>query len=400
MFIYIPNRTSGECTHIRPSRARSGFTLVELLVVIAIIGILIGLLLPAVNSARESGRRAACVNNMHQIAVAVASYESGLRQFPQNWGVVSATGSLPTNVSAAGAVNVVGVSWLTAILPNLDNNPLYNQTSLSQPGLLPSVGATFYSVGYQNITGSGVNNPAVLTTVISTFICPSDISTSAPQALITSAPPPPAKTNYKACAGNNWVGGSTYLVWPYPTSPVTVPYTTWPLSNSVGRNAGNPDGIDHGNGIICRGGGTNSYNNPPGNTQQGNPTITTTADLRDGASNTILLGEAVPAWCEWSAWFWFSSSTATCGIPLNYRFSGTPPATPESLASTWLVSDGFASRHPGGANFAGCDGSVHYVTDQIDFAVYQALAAIDDGQTMVPDVNNPNNPPVPVQWPQ
>jgi hypothetical protein len=87
----------------------------------------------------------------------------------------------------------------------------------------------------------------------------------------------------------------------------------------------------------------------------------------------------VPAWSAWSLWFWFDGSTATCGIPLNFRISGT---TPDSLAGTWQVSYGFASRHPGGANFAGCDYSVHYISEQIDPQVYQALATIDGNETV------------------
>ena len=343
---------------------------------ISIIGILIGLLLPAVNAARESGRRAACSNNMHQIALAVSAYESSLRQYPMNWGVVSKVG-IPTTGVTATATGPVGVSWLTAILPNLDNDPLYNQTSLSQPGLLPVAGAHFYALGF---SGSGVNNSQVLSTVVSTFICPSDTSADASAKQELTSTPPPAKTNYKACAGSNWVG-----------------YTGYGLaatSGSVGRNAGSPpDGIDHGNGVICRGGGTTAYTTT--NPQQGDPIVTTNADLRDGASKTILMGEAVPSWSEWSLWFWFDGSTATCGIPMNFRYAGT---TPESLADTWQVANGFASRHPRGANFAGCDYSVHFVTDQIDPYVYQYLATIDGNEAMTtvpPDVQV-----VPVDWPQ
>jgi prepilin-type N-terminal cleavage/methylation domain-containing protein len=369
---FSPVRAAGTAA---PQQEREGFTLVELLVVISIIGILIGLLLPAVNAARETGRRAACSNNMHQIALAVGAYESSLRQYPMNWGVVGTVGALPTtpvNATGSGPADVVGVSWLTAILPNLDNNPLYNQTSLSQPGLLSSVGANFYAVGYEN-NGSGINNLQVLKTPVNTFICPSDTSASAKakQMLTDSANDTFAKTNYKACAGSNWVvsysSASTT-----PGGPVT-----W----GVGRNANNPDGVDHGNGVICRGGAT---------TAGGAPTVTTNADLRDGASKTILMGEAVPAWSGWSLWFWFDGSTATCGIPMNLRMPGT---TPESLWNNWQASSGFASWHPRGANFAGCDYSVHFITDQIDPQVYQALATIDGNESVTQDGST-------VDWPQ
>ena len=340
----------------RPNQRRAGFTLVELLVVISIIGILVGLLLPAVNAAREAGRRSACSNNMHQIGLAVSTYETSLRQYPTNWGVVSSVGTPSPSVNATSS-GPIGVSWLTAILPNLDSGSIYNQTSLSQPGLAagPPAIKNFYAVGYQN-SSAGIDNLQALSTSVSTFRCPSDTSTAAQQMLTAS--PAPALTNYKACAGSNWTAWSEGGV------------SGTAITGARGRNSGSSDGVDHGNGVICRGGAT---------TAGGAPTVTTNSDLRDGASKTILLGEAVPAWSGWSVWFWFDGSTASCGLPLNVRIPGTKP---DSLAGIWQVSYGFASRHPGGANFAGCDYSVHYISEQIDSQVYQDLATIDGNETV------------------
>ena len=93
------------------------------------------------------------------------------------------------------------------------------------------------------------------------------------------------------------------------------------------------------------------------------PIMTGNMDIHDGASETILLGECVPEWCGWSLWFWFDSSTATCGVPLNYQISGVPLA---SNSGDWRDTFGFASRHAGGAKFAGCDASTHFLSSTID----------------------------------
>ena len=237
----------------RPTRRPTGFTLVELLVVIAIIGILLGLLLPAINAAREAAHRAACMNNMRQVVLAVTEFEAGLRQYPTNWGLVTTVG-IPTTGTNSTAN---GVSWFTAILPNMDQAPLYSQTSLSQSGLASTVGLNpFYNLGYTN-SSYGINNPMVLATPIGTLRCPSDGRGNIGNQMLASPGNSAtaltyALTNYKACAGSNWVGYSS--CW-YNVSIAT-------SSGSIGRNAGSMDGIDHGNGVICRGGATTAGGAP------------------------------------------------------------------------------------------------------------------------------------------
>ena len=105
--------------------------------------------------------------------------------------------------------------------------------------------------------------------------------------------------------------------------------------------------------------------------------MTRSVDIRDGASMTFLVGEALPTWCLWSAWFWFDGSTATCGLPLNYRIPGV---SSDTSRATWQVNYGFMSRHKSGANFGMCDGSATYINELIDTATYQALATIDGGE--------------------
>jgi prepilin-type N-terminal cleavage/methylation domain-containing protein/prepilin-type processing-associated H-X9-DG protein len=330
---------------------RTGFTLVELLVVIAIIGILIGLLLPAVQAALESGRRASCINNMKQIGLATKQYETSQRQYPMNWGAVSTVGS-PTN--GVGA-STIGVSWLTQILPYMDGKTLYDQIAMGQA--MNYVG-TYNGIPCNNVTASQ--------TLVKTFICPSDPQTAPFVSTTFGGTGGYGPTNYKACAGMNW---TTSIV-----NGAAGPPVTWPK----GRNFGLSDGVDRGNGIICRGGGTNSGGALPASLNPV-PFTTTDVDVRDGSSKTFLAGESVPAWCPWSLWMWFDGSTASCGVPMNY-FRFLSPPDPLAKAATWQYSYSFMSKHKGGCNFVMCDGSAKLQVDTIDMSIYQALATIDGGE--------------------
>ena len=259
----------------------AGFTLVELLVVISIIGILIGMLLPAVMSAIESARRTQCSNNMKQIALAAHAYETSQKQYPTNWGQVTSPGLAGSNAttlgtsgsptSGLGPGNVIGVSWLAALLPNLDNTPLFNQVALGKDPTLPGTSGAV-SLSHSNAAG-GINNYTVLTTVVSTFLCPSDSQKGhIANQLLDSNSLLEATTNYKACAGSNWGGGSSLTI-----SNSAFQQVYW----TIGRNAFCIDGLDHGNGVICRGGGTSTT---------GAPITTSNQDIRDGASKTFLAG--------------------------------------------------------------------------------------------------------------
>ena len=108
-------------SRLTPTRRLAGFTLVELLVVIAIIAILIGLLMPAVQSAREAARRISCQNNLHQIGVALHSYHSSFRQLPSGW------------VASDRDHHEPGWGWAAAILPQLEQTAAYGQIDFSTP---------------------------------------------------------------------------------------------------------------------------------------------------------------------------------------------------------------------------------------------------------------------------
>lgn len=337
----------------RPNR---GFTLVELLVVIAIIGILIALMLPAVMAARNSALKLQCMNNVKQLSLAAQSYESTQKQFPLNWGVVTTVGEATKNLGA----NTCGQSWLTLLLPAIEAQTLYQQIKLPTPG-------NQVTLSYQN-TDRGINNQDAAHQVVKQFNCPADTHHGTMTA-VSLGSGVYGVTNYKAVAGSNWNQGNFKTCKAERKNPATGnPYG--------GRNAKYYDGLDQGDGPICRNGTTSPQATTP------LATSITFNDVRDGASNTFLMGESVPEWCGWSFWFWFDGSTATCAIPLNYR-TGRLAA---DNVTNWQENYSFMSRHSGGANFGFCDGSGRFISEEIDPDVYRAAATIDGGETVkLPD---------------
>jgi prepilin-type N-terminal cleavage/methylation domain-containing protein len=310
---------------------RRAFTLVELLVVIAIIGILVALLLPAIQAAREAARRAQCTNNVKQLAVAMQNYHDSYKTLPINYG---------QNQQYNGTGN--GKSWLIGILPRMEQQGLYDQIDW-------------------NLPIDSAANAAVASTKVQAFLCPSDGDSSlgimGGRANVGGLNPnnPSGQwgvNNYKAVAGGNWN-------WSDHTG-VSQVSCRWP---------GDANGLDRGNGIICR----NSDN------QVGN--WTNLAHVSDGTSNVLAIGEAVPSWCTHTWWWWFNGATATCGVPLNYRIAQGDGYL-RSQAGDWGRNYSFFSKHPGGAQFALVDASVRFVTNDIDITLYRQLATMCGGETI------------------
>jgi prepilin-type N-terminal cleavage/methylation domain-containing protein/prepilin-type processing-associated H-X9-DG protein len=311
------------------ARRLRAFTLVELLVVIAIIGVLVALLLPAVQAAREASRRSQCSNNIRQLAIAMHNYHDTNQSFPINYRVRG------TN----GQSDYATYSWMQAILPYIEQSNMFNQLTVAGPMSLP-------------------NNLLVANTPVKTFLCPSDgLTRNGIMNNVSDSGGTKAVTNYKASSGAAWN-------WTF----VNTNNMRWP---------GDGNGLLHCDGLIC----SNSYGST-GSTLTSDlmRNMTRFSTITDGTSNTFAIGEAVPAWSQWTWWYCQNATVATCAIPLNYR-KGIDKL--DQYAGQWNRCFGFYSLHPAGANFAMCDASVRFVPDNIDTTSYRALATPEGSDTIL-----------------
>jgi prepilin-type N-terminal cleavage/methylation domain-containing protein len=212
---------------------RRGFTLIELLVVIAIIAVLIALLLPAVQSAREAARRIQCTNNLKQIGLAFANYESTYSIFPL--GAMVGTTSAATsgwgdpNIPGSGSITNNGVSWVALILPFLEQNPVFNSVN--------------FSLSISGESGYTAHFATAWYTKLNMLQCPSDGDQNGfrgvgsgnagnGQDASISPPTPPGGgspmypvSNYGVSFGDNYCIGGLASQYTFPTE---TPISLWP----------------------------------------------------------------------------------------------------------------------------------------------------------------------------
>ena len=305
---------------MRPSRCRhSGFTLIELLVVIAITSILIGLLLPAVQQTRTTAARLSCQNNLKQIGLGLQSFHDANKVFPPGY-LASAPAGDPNFATAPGW------GWAAYLLPYIEQTTVYSQIQDPIRWGIP------------------ITDPRVASAIrvrIPIYVCPSDSAPSAPFAV------------YKL------PGNTSYPITYSEGRPGTLLAAPCSYAACVGRDEdSDADGVTGSGVFYCN-------------------SRTSTADITDGASNTIVVGER--AWANANGvWVGAIPGCAMVFGPSNPCLSAISGGMPNSpiyappmlvQAHAHLVNpmtdgdgglDDFSSYHPGGANVLFADGSVHF----------------------------------------
>jgi prepilin-type N-terminal cleavage/methylation domain-containing protein len=329
----------------RNKRWNAAFTLVELLVVIAIIGVLVALLLPAVQAAREAARRSQCTNNLKQIGLGVHNYESGKKELPYN----RYSGNYGISDSFWGGAQVNGPgapcrawSWLSTILPYIEQGAVYERADIPTKPLAAN-------------TAIGLVIPA--------FHCPSD-------ELQNADPLYRARTWY--ILGTEYVGMTNYDGVMGSQSNVA------PFAEPNVDGGGSEPWLN-GNGVMA----IFAWQSPLG-----------FQNVEDGTSRTFMAGEQAfeasrancftEGKCYGLGYSWAHSveASATAAIEPNYAVPGQPSLDPMVDTLPYRSQFGFNSMHPSGLSFVYVDGSVHFINEDIDLGVYRAMATIKGGETL------------------
>jgi len=332
---------------------RHAFTLVELLVVIAIIGVLVALLLPAVQAAREAARRVHCQNNLKQLGVALHNYYSARKEFPPagaNYGWCFGANSRIKPIEF-----VLNHHGLLLMLPYLEGNTLYEKVDFSQA---TSNFLLYNAVPLPDVSAVASGNAEVVSQQLSVFTCPSDIGD----------PLLPAAGSYGIGSGSSQGVKTNYDF--SVLQPASHQCDAWRHQFQTERMI--PDDIT---GIPPR---------TPIRRMFGENSDTTIAMVEDGTSHTVAMMETLFDVANGPALAWGYRGLYMYGIdlPTNGINRWNDPDTEDPRPSQ-LASWGFpGSLHPGGLNVLMADSSVHFVSEDMDRITQSLLSRMADGQVV------------------
>jgi prepilin-type N-terminal cleavage/methylation domain-containing protein/prepilin-type processing-associated H-X9-DG protein len=320
---------------MRPSRP--AFTLVELLVVIAIIGVLVALLLPAVQSAREAARRSQCQNNLKQLSLAMLNYEDTFKTLP----------------GGVGRYGCCWGTWMVRVLPYLEQGALGN---------------IYVNSDGNDATGqryNGATNRQVTTKRIKALTCPSDFP-NAPLNEITNH-------NYGVNFGN-----TSFFQLPLTVGGVTTSFQGAPFSAYPGSTGGD--------------GPVNAAEARTFTDLYGRPIRM--AEITDGTSNTVMVAELIQgqrnalhgfSWWGNGAGFvtFLAPNSKSPDVLVGGICAATDPRNPPCTTTGTVTAPRMAatrSRHPGGVQAAYCDGHIGFVPNNISFVTWNAIGTSQGGE--------------------
>jgi len=321
---------------------RKAFTLTELLVVIAIILVLLGLFLPAVQSVRESARRLQCQNNLKQVAIGLHNYHDSIRVLPPAY---------PGGFDPF--LDDKRWGWAAFILPYVEQESLYKQIDPVRDGLFHVV--------------FNPDKRSLLETPVSTYLCPSDDSGT--RADINRDFSGPASADARKSAAMFHL-------------------------NHLGFRAAKSNYVCNFGAFWRPNYGIWSDMELRGDGVMGCNTRVRFTDVSDGTSNTFAIGERssrnhAAVWAGVEAWNQCTSQGVSMVSGTAY-YALNSPASPYPYTCDGVGASGFSSMHPGGANFAMCDGAIRFVSSSIEsrnrdrlgkslkIGLYQRLSSAND----------------------